>query len=35
VAESLFTRGLCLPSSTTLTEGEQARIVTVIRTALA
>ena len=31
VAESLFDRGLCLPSSTTLTEADQARIIAVIR----
>lgn len=35
VAESLFAQGLCLPSSTTLTEADQARIIDVIRARLA
>jgi len=34
VAESLFARGLCLPSSTTLTEADQGRIISVIRGAV-
>ena len=35
VAESLFAKGLCLPSSTTLTEAEQTRIIEIIRARLA
>lgn len=35
VAESLFAQGLCLPSSTTLTEADQARIIDIIRARLA
>ncbi|MFT4954826.1 MAG: dTDP-4-amino-4,6-dideoxygalactose transaminase [Brevundimonas sp.] len=35
VAESLFAQGLCLPSSTTLTEPDQARIIDIIRARLA
>ena len=34
VAESLFAKGLCLPSSTTLTEAEQTRIIDIIRARL-
>ncbi|MFN3536793.1 MAG: DegT/DnrJ/EryC1/StrS family aminotransferase, partial [Brevundimonas sp.] len=34
VAESLFAQGLCLPSSSTLTEADQARIIGVIRSRL-
>ncbi len=32
VAEELFAKGLCLPSSTAMSEGEQMRVVEVIRT---
>jgi dTDP-4-amino-4,6-dideoxygalactose transaminase len=32
--ESLFTQGLCLPSSTTLTEADQSRIIDLIRASL-
>jgi len=32
VAESLFRDGLCLPSGTAMSEGDQMRVVEVIRT---
>ena len=35
VADSLFAQGLCLPSSTTLTEADQGRIIDIIRARLA
>ena len=35
VADSLFAQGLCLPSSTTLTEADQDRIIDIIRARLA
>jgi pyridoxal phosphate-dependent aminotransferase EpsN len=31
VAEDLFARGICLPSSSSLTEADQQRVVTVVR----
>ena len=33
-AESLFAQGLCLPSSTTLTEADQGRIIDIMRARL-
>lgn len=34
VAEDLYARGLCLPSSTNMTEGEQARVIDALRRAV-
>jgi pyridoxal phosphate-dependent aminotransferase EpsN len=31
VAEDLFTRGICLPSSSNMTEGEQTRVIEIVR----
>jgi dTDP-4-amino-4,6-dideoxygalactose transaminase len=31
VAEALFARGICLPSSSSLTESDQQRVVGVVR----
>jgi dTDP-4-amino-4,6-dideoxygalactose transaminase len=35
MAESLFAQGLCLPSSTTLTEADQARIIDIVSSRMA